>query len=365
MEENILESAKQGLYLDPSKYRYRLKQPEDVIKNQIKSQEFAQIHSRKKISKYQRIPITAPPNSYQADLSFYDSLSHYNHGYKIILNIIEITSRFVYSYPLKSKADTTEAFTDLLEKKKVKVRSITTDKGREFLNSKVKALFKKYEIFNYDTLSKTQVGLVERFNGTQRALIERLLTIEKGSKKEHNWVDSLDDITKNYNTAPHNHLNISGKEYSPKQIYDDPKLANIIHQRDLRRSYDLQDELLDNFKVGDTVRVARSKNRFEKGAIANFSTATYKIKEIKLPGTIVVSNESKTKEVPYTSVLKVVPSVYKLRTNDNLVDKAPSRKQLKKQKQIAQSEAREGISKENILETKRVSKPKQQFQFKD
>lgn len=356
------ESSSQGLFLDPSKYHFRLKDSsQESVQEGINELPFAQIHHKRLLPP--PLPITAPPNWFQADISFYDNLAHYNHGYKSILNVIETTSRYVYSFPLKSKSDTLGAFRELIDSK-IPIHAITTDKGKEFVNKQLRSLFDSNGIKYYETLSKNRMAIIERYNGTQRALIERLLTIEKGSKKQYNWVDSLVAITTNYNSAPHEHLEIDGEPHSPEQVYKSPTLMEAIHQRDLRQSYDLQNQLLTDNPIGQKVRLSRAKSAFDKGAIANFSASIYTIKDILLPATIIAANsEGKTKSIPYTNVLPIksaIESPFKLK-EEATKELAPKLKILKAQKRIAQSEAREGISKVNILETKRERKPSTRY----
>ena len=75
------------------------------------------------------------------DLMFFDN-AKINLGYSILLNIIEINTRYVWVYTLKNKQAKTivEILTQFLIDAK-NVESISFDKGSEFSNKLVYELF--------------------------------------------------------------------------------------------------------------------------------------------------------------------------------------------------------------------------------
>ena len=73
-----------------------------------------------------------------------------NDNVTFILNIIDIYSRYAYSFPLKKKA---EEILKVFEKLKVLPKNIWSDKGNEFYNSKFKAFCKTHSINLYHTYS--------------------------------------------------------------------------------------------------------------------------------------------------------------------------------------------------------------------
>lgn len=344
-----------GLWLSKSKYRGKVpKQQYSNIEEELKTQPYTQIHTRP--PKIPLLPVTAPAGFYVADILFFDNYSKWNQGYKMILNIIDPTSKYLYAYPLKSKADTLKAFEDFVVKANPFPTDITTDAGKEFVNNKLKEFFAKNKIVLHDTKVKTRVSTVERVNRTIRELITRLMTINKNYK----WVEFLPDIIQNYNTTDHSSLMLNGIPHTPTQVNNDMSLRVQKRINQVNKTREILKDRKQMFPVGAHVRIKRTdRATWEKGAEAHYSTAIYKI--VKDLGYNTYELESL--ESPTTTM--VVPAAGLLQVSKRTVKSAPvqkseplpSLKQLKKQKSIAQAEAREGINKANIKQSKRQTKP--------
>jgi transposase InsO family protein len=74
------------------------------------------------------------------------SLSKENNGYKYLLNVIDIFSKYAFSVPLKSKHSEAiiEAFDKLFHFRMPK--KLWTDRGTEFVNNKFKDFLKSHKI---------------------------------------------------------------------------------------------------------------------------------------------------------------------------------------------------------------------------
>ena len=99
---------------------------------------------------------------WQADLADMQSLASSNSGYKYILTVIDIFSKFAWAIPTKSKSskDIVPAFETLFKKSAPrKPERLQTDAGKEFLNKDVQALFKKsiFIIFSVPLTIKLQL----------------------------------------------------------------------------------------------------------------------------------------------------------------------------------------------------------------
>ena len=72
---------------------------------------------------------------WQIDLVDVSVLAAHNDGYKYILTVIDVFSKFSWALPLKNKTGTTltKAFSTILQS--VKPTFVQSDKGTEFLNS--------------------------------------------------------------------------------------------------------------------------------------------------------------------------------------------------------------------------------------
>ena len=212
--KNITYDPNRGLWLSRYKYKYRTTEPTSKIEDEIQENAVLQVH--KKVPKPDYLPFTAPENTYCADLMFLDNYAKYNSGYHILLNVIEVTSKYLYVYPLKSKTGVYDAFKDLLENKNVEIENLITDAGSEFINKKLKELLNDHGINLTNTTKKTYVGTVERVNKTIRELIERYLTLTGG----YHYINILPELVKNYNTSYHSAIDATPEEFSvPGSIY--------------------------------------------------------------------------------------------------------------------------------------------------
>ena len=83
---------------------------------------------------------------WSADLTnSFQSLAKHNHGYKYMLNVIDLFSKKAYSLPLKTKSsnEVMEAFDRLFRYSGRIPKKLWTDQGSEFTNNKFKAISKR------------------------------------------------------------------------------------------------------------------------------------------------------------------------------------------------------------------------------
>ena len=78
---------------------------------------------------------------WSADLVDMQQLKSYNHGFRYILNVIDVFSKFVWSVPIKDKTGKTitNAFQSIVKTSKRKPTKLSVDNGSEFYNN----IFKK------------------------------------------------------------------------------------------------------------------------------------------------------------------------------------------------------------------------------
>ena len=222
------------------------------IKAFIKKQNVGQLYYQS--NKKEFYPITAPPNSYQADLIF---MKHrkINNGYDVALTVIEITSRRGYCYPMKNKQThaVMAAFTQFMKDIDNMLDNLTTDKGSEFRSFQFKALMRTHNVSHYlaDEGDHSKMGMIERFNRTIKALISKYLTAYNTKK----YIDALPDLLYNYNHTVH-----SGIGYAPVDVGDREGADIRIDARAKTRALDAK----KNLHVGDKVRIRKKRGLFQK-----------------------------------------------------------------------------------------------------
>ena len=87
--------------------------------------------------------------TFQADLVDMQQHSRENKGFKYLLTIIDVFSKFAWAVPVKSKSgeDITTAMKSILIQGRIP-KNLHVDQGSEFYNSNFKPLMRKYDISN-------------------------------------------------------------------------------------------------------------------------------------------------------------------------------------------------------------------------
>ena len=233
-----------------------LKYIRKMVKKYLKENEVHQL-----FSKPQKVPrnpkIHGKIGHYQADLTFLTKYRKQNSNFHVLLNIINVNTKYVYVEALKDK--TTETVLQALETVRKKAlndgRPITvlqTDNGSEFINKMTIQWMRKNKITPQycQKDDKKCLGVAERFNRTIKLMIEKYLT----SKNSNRWIDRLKDFVDNYNSSYH-----AGIQNIPErlEIFDEAELIqkNIKHNKSL-----------PNLPVakGDFVRLLNKRGTFEK-----------------------------------------------------------------------------------------------------
>ena len=218
----------------------------------LKSHEAYQLHLPLKPRRTIKSVIVSRPNAYyQVDLIELqlENLSHFNAGYKYVLNIIDIFSKYLYSYPLKSKDAKTlvTTFTSWLNSLEHHPTVVQSDNGSEFIAKEVKELFKSYGVKQVFSNSYTPQsnGQVERVNYTLKKLLFTIMS----SERTKNWLHLLTDVVNNYNESLH-----SATEERPIDVENGYTDNKVVRSRLLSKRVRHPDTKL---KVGDTVRISK------------------------------------------------------------------------------------------------------------
>jgi hypothetical protein len=192
-----------------------------------------------------------------ADLMDVSNISEDNNSVKFILNIIDIYSRYVWSFPIRNKSG--KNIVDCFNKLKELPQKLWVDEGKEFYNKEFKKFCKDNNINMYHTYSGVKSSFVERFNRTLREKMFKYFT-------QHNtnyYIDVLDDFVNAYNNKIHSRTKI--------KPYD-------AYYKNLTPHYDVSDNVdTPKYKIGDFVRISRVKKTFEKGYTARWSKEIFEI----------------------------------------------------------------------------------------
>lgn len=190
-----------------------------------------------------------------------------NKGFKYLLAIIDIFSKYGWLIPLKNKdgKSVKEAFIQIFKTRKPE--KLWTDKGTEFYNKDFKELLKSENIELYSTENEEKSSVVERWNRTMKEKMFKYFTEYSTSK----YIDILDDLVNKYNNTKHTSTKFTPLEGSKKQ--NERQIYINLYA-------DLEPMQKPKFKVGDMVRITKKKTTFEKGYTTRWTEEIFKINHI-------------------------------------------------------------------------------------
>lgn len=217
-----------------------------------------------------RVNIRGLDETWQADLVDMSAYARYNNGYKFLLTIIDIFSKFAWAVPIKSKSgkDTAKAMHSVLAKGRVP-KKLHVDQGKEFYNSEFKGLLQRYNIKLYSTFSNLKASICERFNRTLKSKMWKQFSL-RGTYK---WIDILPELISTYNDSKHRTIKMKPKDVTTQ---NEKKLL-----RDVYGNFHVNRTKKIKFKVGDKVRISKYKHVFEKGYTPNWTTEIFTISEVR------------------------------------------------------------------------------------
>ena len=214
-------------------------------------------------------------NIWGADLADMQLISKFNKGFRFLLCVIDIFSKYAWVVPLKDKKGVSivNAFRKILNKSGRNRNKIWVDKGSEFYNNSFKKWLKDNDIEMYSIHNEGKSVVAERFIRTLKNKIFKHMT----AISKNVYFDVLDDIVNKYNNTVHRTIKMKPIDVKDNTYVDSRKEVN---DKDLK------------FKVGDHVRISKNKNIFAKGYTPNWSEEAFVIKKVQntVPWTYVIND---------------------------------------------------------------------------
>jgi hypothetical protein len=231
----------------------------------------------KRVKKFRKVISYYKNEIWSADLVDMLKFSDINSGYKYILTMIDVYSRYSFAIPLKTKTgkEMVKALEPLF--KQYKPENLWVDEGTEFYNQDMKKLLDKYNINIYSTYGEHKAAMIERFNKTLKSKMFKRFTLN-GNRK---WINILDDLINIYNNTIHRSIN--------------DKPINIFNNENI-----IKNNMVDNrkktkpiFKINDRVRISYKRMPFDKGYLPNWSYQIYHIDKVldTIPPTYIIRDE--------------------------------------------------------------------------
>ena len=210
-----------------------------------------------------------------ADLVDMQYYSRSNKGFKYILMIIDVFSKYGWAIPLKTKTglEVTKAFSDLWKKQKPP-KYLWTDKGKEFINKNMNDLLTKNNVHLYWTENEEKSTVVERWNRTIKNKMWKYFTRNRTGI----YIDILPTLIEKYNDTYHRSIKTKPSDARKPSNYQD--VFNALYNNiDLGTKSLLKPS--PKFKIGDQVRLSKLKRKFEKGYTANWTEEVFTVEKVQ------------------------------------------------------------------------------------
>ena len=205
---------------------------------------------------------------WQADLMDMRAISRENDGFKYVLAVIDVFSRYAFVRATRTKecVEIAGAFENIIKKSKRKPVKLQTDSGKEFVGAPFQCMLKKQNIIHFSTEQDVKAQIVERFNRTFKEMVHRYFT-HLGTLR---YVEDLQSFVRVYNNRAHRSL--GGRTPSrinkrnEKQVYEE-QYGDYL--RATRRPF--------KFSVNDRVRLSAYRKTFKRGYEKNFTSKIFTV----------------------------------------------------------------------------------------
>ena len=210
-----------------------------------------------------------------SDLVDMQKLSKWNKGYKYLLMVLDLFSKYGWIVPLKTKTglEVSKAFESIFKKVKgSKPKKLWVDKGKEYYNKNVLDLLVKNNIEIYSTENEEKSSVCERWNRTIKGKMYKRFTIQNNTV----YIDILPKILSSYNNSKNRSIgmtpNQARKSENYGKVYWNWYGDGRVHMSPAQTA----------LKVGDTVRISKYKRKtFDKGYTPNWTEEVFIISEIR------------------------------------------------------------------------------------
>ena len=195
------------------------------------------------------------------------AFSRDNRGFKFILSIIDVFSKYGWLVPLKDKKGATvrDAFRKVFKERVPE--KLWTDKGKEFYNRDLKQLLLEHGIDLYSTENEEKSSVVERWNRTMKERMFKYFS----ANSTRSYLSILDDLVRQYNTTRHSSIKMTPTDASLKK-HEAKVYWNLYG--------DLPPMQAPKFRIGEKVRITKKKGVFEKGYTPRWTEEVFEIFQV-------------------------------------------------------------------------------------
>lgn len=254
----------QALYKAAKKISKKIKL--DDVKNWLRKQQTYTLHKpiRRKFVRRKTV-VAGIDYQWQGDLADVSSLVKYNDKYRYLFCLIDVFSKFAWVVPIKDKSGKTlvEAFKSVLKRGRTP-KSLQTDKGTEFKNKEFQNFLKSQNIHFFTTENpETKASIVERFQRTLKSRMWKYFTHHRTLK----YVDVLPKLVHGYNHAYHRSIK---RTPASVDVKNEVQVSTVLYGKKQKLA-------TPELRVGDFVRINKTKRTFEKGYLPNWTQELFRV----------------------------------------------------------------------------------------
>ena len=211
-----------------------------------------------------------------ADLIEVGTIARYNRGYRYLLTVVDVLSKYAWVEPVKSKTgkDVTTAFEKILKRSDGRQPlKLQTDDGKEFYNKTFQALMTRKGINHISTSGDTKASVVERFNCTLKKRLYQYFTVKNTLK----YLPVLKELVTGYNRSYHRSIKMAPEKVT---MSNEERVWKTLYGQCLgakRKKAPL--------KVGDRVRLNKKHRVFKKSYLPGWTEEVFLVSRIT-PGVV-------------------------------------------------------------------------------
>ena len=221
--------------------------------------------------RFKTLPVVAEGLDHQwvADLVEVQTLSKYNRGYRYLLTVIGVVSKYAWVQPLKDKTGVqlVKAFEKILKTGRRPIQ-LQMDRGKEFYNKTFQQFLEKEKIHHFSTEGDAKASVVERFNRTLKTRMYRYFT----SPNTLRYEDVLQSLMRGYNATKHGSIGIPPKDVT---IKNERRVWQRLYRRRLKPI-----RKKPRFRVGDRVRLNKKHRTFKKGYLPGWTEEVFTVDRV-------------------------------------------------------------------------------------
>lgn len=259
----------------------RIKLTRDDVREFLSNNDIHTLHKPvKRLFKRRRVIMGRPWTQWQCDLIDFRAFKDDNKAGWVLM-CIDVFTKMAFAEPVltKSNEDIIAGFNRLLSRvpKEQWPEKIQSDKGREFLGTKVQNWAKSKGFKWFTSQDFLKASIIERLILTIKRKIQKMFMFRNNTK----WEDILPSVIMGYNKSYHSSIKLDPESANT----DDPQVVATVYENlygpKSRLNSGLKSEVLrpagQKVPLDSKIRLARYKHIFEKGYMPNFTDEIFQV----------------------------------------------------------------------------------------